>query len=58
MDIWKDINTLDPRLQKEIIHNGADMKRFYTLSTEERQDVLNRIAGQNTSKNFWDILEK
>lgn len=31
-----------------ILHNGADMERFYTLSTEERQEVLNRIRMANT----------
>lgn len=50
MKIFQDISTLRPELQKEIAHNSSDMKRFYTLTTEERQDVLGRINNHNSLK--------
>lgn len=31
-----------------ILHNSRDMNRFYTLSTEERQEVLDRISLSNS----------
>ena len=39
---------LAQEVRQLILHNGADMERFYTLSTEERQEVLNRIRMANT----------
>lgn len=48
MKIFQDISTLKPELAKEIAHNHSDMKRFYTLTTEERQDVLGRISQNNS----------
>jgi hypothetical protein len=48
MKIFQDITTLRPELVKEITHNDADMKRFYTLTTEERADVLGRISEHNS----------
>lgn len=54
MKIFQDITTLRPELVKEITHNDSDMKRFYTLTTEERADVLGRISEHNS----LDELEK
>lgn len=54
MKIFQDISTLRPELAKQITHNASDMKRFYTLTTEERADVLGRINMQNS----LDELEK
>jgi len=48
MKIFQDISTLKPELAKEIAHNDSDMKRFYTLTTEERQDILGRISEHNS----------
>ena len=48
MKFFQDITTLTPELQKEIAHNGSDMKRFYTLTTEERADILGRISEHNS----------
>ncbi|KXL54466.1 hypothetical protein CLNEO_05720 [Anaerotignum neopropionicum] len=48
MKIFQDISTLRPELVQEIAHNDADMKRFYTLTTEERSDILGRIALHNS----------
>lgn len=31
-----------------ILHNGRDMRKFYTLSAEERQNILDRIHISNT----------
>ena len=41
-------DTLPEEVQQLILHNGRDMHKFYTLSTEERQEVLNRIRMANT----------
>lgn len=41
-------DTLPEEVRQLILHNGRDMGRFYTLSTEERQDVLDRIRIANT----------
>ena len=43
MDWLRKWDTLPQEVRQLILHNGADMERFYTLSTEERQGVLNRI---------------
>lgn len=48
MKIFQDISTLKPELANEIAHNDSDMKRFYTLTTEERQDILGRISEHNS----------
>ena len=40
--------TLPEEVRQLILHNGRDMGKFYTLSTEERQEVLNRICMANT----------
>ena len=42
------MNTLPQEEQQLILHNGRDMRRFYTLSTEERQNVLDRISLSNS----------
>lgn len=52
MDWLKKNDTLSPEVRQLILHNGKDMERFYTLTTEERQDVLNRIHIANTPKNL------
>ena len=49
MDWLRKWDTLPQEVRQLILHNGADMERFYTLSTEERQEVLNRIRMANTS---------
>lgn len=41
-------DTLPEEVRQLILHNGRDMGRFYTLSTEDRQDVLDRIRIANT----------
>ena len=48
MDWLRKWDTLPQEMRQLILHNGADMERFYTLSTEERQEVLNRIRMANT----------
>lgn len=48
MDWFRKWNTLPEEVQQMILHNGRDMNKFYTLSTEERQEVLNRISMANT----------
>lgn len=48
MKWFRKINTLPQEEQQLILHNGRDMNRFYTLSTEERQDVLDRISLSNS----------
>ena len=48
MDWLRKWDTLPQEVRQLILHNGADMERFYTLSTEERQEVLNRIRMANT----------
>lgn len=39
MDWLRKWDTLPQEVRQLILHNGADMERFYTLSTEERQEV-------------------
>ena len=41
-------DTISEEAKQIILHNSRDMNRFYTLSTEERQEVLNRIRMANT----------
>lgn len=41
-------DSLSEEVRQLILHNGKDMEHFYTLSTEERQEVLNRIRMANT----------
>lgn len=48
MKWFRKMNTLPQEEQQLILHNGRDMNRFYTLSTEERQDVLDRISLSNS----------
>ena len=48
MKWFRKMNTLPKEEQQLILHNGRDMGRFYTLSTEERQDVLDRISLANS----------
>ena len=48
MDWLRKWDTLPQEVRQLILHNGADMERLYTLSTEERQEVLNRIRMANT----------
>lgn len=48
MDWFRSWNTMSEEAKQLILHNGRDMGRFYTLSTEERQDVLDRIRIANT----------
>lgn len=48
MKWFRKINTLPQEERQLILHNGRDMNRFYTLSTEERQDVLDRISLSNS----------
>ena len=48
MKWFRKMNTLPQEDQQLILHNGRDMRRFYTLSTEERQNVLDRISLSNS----------
>lgn len=48
MDWFRKWDTLPKEVAQLILHNSKDMNRFYTLSTEERQEVLNRIRMANT----------
>ena len=48
MKWFRKMNTLPQEEQQLILHNGRDMRRFYTLSTEERQNVLGRISLSNS----------
>ena len=50
MKIFQDITTLKKELSQEIMENSRDMKKFYTLNTEERSNVLGRIAIHNSLK--------
>ena len=52
MDWLRKWDTLPQEVRQLILHNGADMERFYTLSTEERQEVLNPSAWQ-TRPTSW-----
>lgn len=52
MKWFRKINTLPQEEQQLILHNGRDMNRFYTLSTEERQDVLDRISLSNSPEDL------
>ncbi|WP_352399579.1 hypothetical protein [Anaerotignum sp.] len=58
MKIFQDISTLRPELAKEIAHNSSDMKRFYTLTTEERADILGRISMHNSIKELENANEE
>ena len=48
MKWFRKMNTLPQEEQQLILHNVRDMRRFYTLSTEERQNVLDRISLSNS----------
>lgn len=48
MDWFRKWDSLPEEVAQLILHNSRDMNRFYTLSTEERQEVLNRIRMANT----------
>lgn len=48
MDWLQKWDTLPDAVRELILHNGRDMQKFYTLSAEERQNVLNRIHISNT----------
>lgn len=48
MKWFQNIETLPEEVKQLIFHNSRDMNRFYTLSTQERQNVLNRIRPTNT----------
>ena len=48
MKWFRKMNTLPQEEQQLILYNGRDMRRFYTLSTEERQNVLDRISLSNS----------
>ena len=48
MKWFRKMNTLPQEEQQLILHNGRDMRRFYPLSTEERQNVLDRISLSNS----------
>lgn len=47
MKWFQNIETLPEEVKQLILHNSRDMNRFYTLSTQERQDVLDRIRPAN-----------
>lgn len=46
MDWLRKWDTLPQEVRQLILHNGADMERFYTLSTEERQGCSTASAWQ------------
>lgn len=48
MDWFRKWDTLPEEVRQLILHNGRDMEKFYTVTTEERQDVLDRIRMANT----------
>ena len=48
MNWFRKWDTLPEEGQQMILHNGRDMHKFSTISTEERQEVLNRIRMANT----------
>lgn len=48
MDRRREWDSLPDEVRQLILHNGRDMERFYTLSTEERQQVLDRIRTVRT----------
>ena len=48
MNWFRKWDTLPEEVQQMILHNVRDMHKFYTISTEERQEVLNRIRTANT----------
>ena len=43
MSWFRKWDTLPEEVKQLILHNGRDMHKFYTISTEERQEVLNCI---------------
>ena len=48
MSWFRKWDSVSEEARQIILHNSRDMHRFYTLSTEERQEVLNRIRMANT----------
>nr|WP_294682305.1 hypothetical protein [uncultured Anaerotignum sp.] len=58
MDWLRSRSTLPPEVRQLILHNGRDMERFYTLSTEERQEVLNRIHIANTPDTLTETAKR
>lgn len=58
MKIYKDISTLPRALQDEILENSRDMRRFYTLTTDERDNVLGRISMHNSMKELEQATKK
>lgn len=48
MKWFRKMNTFPKEEAQLILHNSRDMNRFYTLSTEERQEVLDRIGLSNS----------
>ena len=58
MNWFRKWNTLPREVQQLILHNGRDMGKFYTISTEERQEVLNRIHIANTPDELEQTAQK
>ena len=54
----KNFDTLPAQMKKQIIDNSNDMNAFYTLSLEQRQAVLDRIAALNTEAEIREYLKK
>lgn len=41
---------LSPEIKSALLENGLSMQNFYTLSTEQRQHVLDRIHNFNSKE--------
>ncbi len=48
---------LPPALKAKFLENGRAMQRFYTLPTEQRQFILDRIHKLNSSEEMKDYID-
>lgn len=55
---FQNFDTLPEQMKKQIMDNSRDMNHFYTLSLEQRQAVLDRIAQLNTEEEIRQYLKK
>lgn len=57
MRLFQNLNKTPKKLQREITQNSNDMKNFYAMPVEKRQDVLNRISRLNSKEEIEEFLE-
>lgn len=56
MKWFQNFDNIPKKLQREITQNSSNMKKFYTMSTKERQDALDRIISLNSQKEIDEFL--